>query len=140
MKKTIHIVLKIVLSLLLIMPIVGALGVFPPPTRELYNTDIAFTFIEILTQVAYINYIMSVVNIVAVILLWTKREAPAALLITPITVNILAFHIFLDGGLFTGGAALGNILLLLNAYFLWKNRMKYKDLWTKGGVHQISDK
>ncbi len=32
---------------------------------------------------------------------------------------------FSDGGLLTGGAALGNIMLLVNAYFLWQHRQEY---------------
>jgi len=131
MKQIIHIVLKIVLSLFLLLPILGSLGVFPPPTRDLYNTDIAFAFIDILTQSGYINYIMTAVNIVALVALWTRREALGALLIAPITVNIVGFHIFLDGGLFAAGTVMGNVLLLLNVYFLWKSRERYKSLLVK---------
>lgn len=129
--KIFNIILKIALSLLLLLPVMGILGILPPPTRELYNTDIAFAFIDMLTQTGYINYIMVVVNIAALIALWTRREALAALLITPITVNIVGFHLFLEGGLFTSGAILGNILLLLNAYFFWKNRHIYESLLAK---------
>ncbi len=128
MKKYIHIILKIVLSLVLISPVLGILGVFPPPTRDLYNTDIAFSFIEMLTEVGYVNYIMALVFILALIALWTRREALAALLILPVTVNIVGFHAFIDGGLFTAGAIMGNALFLINLYFLWKNRSEYKPL------------
>jgi hypothetical protein len=47
MKKTIDIALKGVLSLILALPILGATGVFPPPTPDLYNTPEAFKFILI---------------------------------------------------------------------------------------------
>jgi hypothetical protein len=76
----------------------------------------------------YISYIMAAVHIVALIALWTKREALAALLIAPITVNVVAFHAFIDGGLLTGGAVLANLMLLLNTYLLWKNRAAYRSL------------
>ncbi len=128
MKKILHIIAKVLLSLIILLPIVGTTGLLGEATRDLYNTDIAFSFIELLTQVMYINYIMAAVLVVALIALWTKREALAALLIAPITVNVVAFHLFLDGGLLTGGALLGNIMLLLNAYLLWKNREAYKPL------------
>lgn len=131
MKKFIHIGLKVVLSLILISPILGVLGVFPPPTRELYNTDEAFAFIEMLAAAGYINYMMLVVNIVAVIALWTRREALGALLLTPIVANIIGFHAFLDGGLFTPGAIMANALLLLTIYFFWKNRAVYASLLEK---------
>jgi hypothetical protein len=131
MKKYLHIVLKIVFSLILLLPVAGLLGILPPPTRELYNTDIAFAFIETLAETAYINYMMVVVHVAALIALWTRREALAALLMTPITANIIGFHAFLDGGLFTGGAILGNILLALNLYFLWQNRKIYSNLFAR---------
>ena len=60
--------------------------------------------------------------------LWTRRTALAALLILPITVNVVGFHAFLDGGLLTAGAMLGNIMLLINAYFLWQQRRVYASL------------
>ena len=71
---------------------------------------------------------MAVVHVVALACLWTRRTGLAALLILPITVNVVAFHLFLDGGLLTGGAVLGNIMLLVNAYFLWQHRQEYRPL------------
>ncbi len=47
-------------------------------------------------------------------------------------MNIVGFHAFLDTGLLTGGAVMGNVLALLNAYFLWKNRASYVALLEKG--------
>ena len=128
MKKTIDIVLKVILSLILILPILGTTGIFPPPTQDLYNTPEAFQFILALQETRYINVIMVAVHIVALVCLWTRRTALAALLILPITVNVVAFHLVLDGGLLTGGAVLGNIMLLINAYFLWQHRSQYAPL------------
>ena len=131
MKKIINIALKVLLSLIMLMPIIGALGVFPAPTADLYSNPKAFAFIEALMSSGYINPIMAFVFALALISLWMKREALAAILILPITVNIVAFHLFLDSGLFTPGAIMGNVLLLLNAYFLWQNRATYASLLKK---------
>lgn len=128
MKKYLNPVLKGILSLLLVSPILGTLGIFPPPTRDLYNTDQAFEFINILMKSGYIMIIMAICFLLAIILLWTKRTAAAALLILPFTVNIVAFHLVLDGGLFTAGAIMANVLLVLNVYFLWQHRTSYKQL------------
>jgi hypothetical protein len=49
-------------------------------------------------------------------------------LILPITVNVVAFHLVLDGGLHKAGAILGDVMLLLNVYFLWQQRSKYRAL------------
>jgi hypothetical protein len=81
-----------------------------------------------LTSVMYINYMMAVVHVIALIALWTGREAIAALLVLPITLNVVGFHLVLDGGLFTAGAVLGNVMLLLNLYLLWVNRSAYLPL------------
>lgn len=128
MKKYIHLGLKMVLSLILFLPILGLLGIFPEPTADLYNTPQAFAFINMLNVAIYISYTMAAVHIIALFALWTKREALAALIILPITVNVVGFHAFLDGGLLTGGAVLGNIMLLINLYLIWSSRVKYQIL------------
>lgn len=128
MKKILHVGSKVFLSLILILPIAGTTGFLGEATRELYNTDQAFAFIQMLTSVMYITYMMAIVHVLALIALWTRREALAALLIAPITANVIGFHLFIDGGLLTGGALLANIMLLLNLYLLWKNRASYRTL------------
>jgi hypothetical protein len=55
MKKYLHILAKVIFSLILLMPVLGATGIFPPATRDLYHTDEAFAFIEILETAAYIS-------------------------------------------------------------------------------------
>jgi len=136
MKTYLHIFLKVIFTLILLFPVLGAMGIFPPPTRDLYNTDIAYTFINLLMETKYINIMMAAVHVVAIIALWTKREALATLFVTPIVANIVGFHAFLDGGLFTGGAVLADIFLLLTIYFLWHNREQYKVLLQKASAPQ----
>lgn len=124
MKKISHIVAKVVFSLILLMPVLGVTGLFPPATRDLYNSDEAFAFIEALTVASYILYMMAVVHILAIIALWTRREVIGALLALPITLNVVGFHLMLDGGLFTAGASMGNVMLLINLYLLYIHRGK----------------
>ena len=128
MRKAVDIVLKVILSIILVMPILGTFGVFPAPTQDLYNTPQAFAFIETITAGRYISIIMALVHVIALFCLWTRRTGLAALLILPITVNVIGFHAFLDGGLLTAGAVLGNIMLLINLYFLWQHRREYAPL------------
>lgn len=122
---------KVLLTLLLVMPILGTLGIFPAPTADMYQTPEAFQFINLLIQSKYIMVINSVVYLITIFCLWTRRTALAALLLLPISINIVGFHAFFDGGLFTGGAVMGNVLLLLNLAFLWQQRAVYKSLWEK---------
>ena len=129
--KILNIIFRIVLGLLIITPILGVTGMFPAPTADMYNSIEAFAFIEIIMASGYITWIMALVFAASLVLIIMNRMALVALLILPITVNIVAFHAFLDGGLFTSGAIMGNVLFLLNLYFLWQNRLQYKSLWQK---------
>lgn len=131
MKKIIHIIIKIVFSLLLVSPILGTFGVFPAPTAEMYSNPQAFQFIQVLMSSHYIMILMAIVHILALIALWTRREALAAALELPIVLNIVGFHAFLDGGLLTTGAIMGNVLLIIVLYVMWKNRGQYNQLLGK---------
>ncbi len=129
--KILNIIFRIVLGLLIITPILGVTVMFPAPTADMYNSIEAFAFIEIIMASGYITWIMALVFAASLVLIIMNRMALVALLILPITVNIVAFHAFLDGGLFTSGAIMGNVLFLLNLYFLWQNKAQYKGLWQK---------
>ena len=130
MKKAIHIVLKIILTLLLISPVLGALGIFPPPTPEMYTNPDAYSFILAIMN-SYLMWGISITSLLVIVLMWAKREALAALLLLPLAVNIVAFHATLDGGLFKAGAIMGNVLFLINVYLLYKNRDRYSELLKK---------
>jgi len=129
MKKIINIVLRILLSLLLVMPILGVLGVFPAPTRDLYQTQEAYDFIITLTNSGYIMWMMAAVFAICLILTFKNKMAAVALLLLPITLNIVGFHAFLDGGLFTSGSIMAVAFFLINLYFLWENHNRYKVLF-----------
>ncbi|MCB9359329.1 hypothetical protein H6503_05330 [Candidatus Woesearchaeota archaeon] len=108
------------------------LTIAPEPTKEMYNNDRAFNFISsLMNDASYTMYIMVFVFVVSAVLLWIGYEALAAILIAPITVNIVAFHLFLDG-IFMPGAVMGNVLLLINVYLIWVNWKHYKGLFEKG--------
>ncbi len=129
--KSLHIAFRVLLALIIFMPILGVLNIFPAPTADMYNSAEAFSFIEALYVSKYVMYIMAAVFAISLILTIMNRMAAVALLILPITVNIVAFHAFLDGGIFTAGAIMGNVLMLLNAYFLWQNKLRYAALFEK---------
>lgn len=113
------------------MPIFGILGFFPEPTADMYTNTTAFQFIQILMASKYIMYMEGITFAVVLFSIWTRREALGALLLLPFTFNIVGFHAFLDGGLFTGGAVMGNILFLINVYFLWVYRKQILPLFQK---------
>ncbi len=133
--KYLNIFFKVIFSLIILIPVVSLIGIFLgadiQPKQEYYNTPEAFAFIQILMDSMYITVINSVIFAAGLVLIWTKRTALAMLLILPISVNIVGFHAFLDGGLFTGGALMGNIMLVLNLYFMWQERENYRPLFNK---------
>jgi putative copper export protein len=132
MKKYINVTLKVLFSLLMLMPIMGALHLFPAPTADMYNNSQAFAFITMIMGSAwYINFTIAIVFALALVLFWTKRMALAVILVLPITVNIISFHLFLDGGLFTPGAIPAVLIFALNLYFVWQERKNYAQLIAK---------
>lgn len=124
-------IFRVLLVLMFVSPILGTLGIFPAPTPDMYHTAQAYDFIIILMNTGYIMWLMTAVFLICLVLTIMNRMAAVALLILPITLNIVGFHLFLDGGLFTAGAIMGNVLFLINIYFLWKNRSTYKVLLNK---------
>jgi glycerol-3-phosphate acyltransferase PlsY len=131
MKKIIHIIIKVVFTLLLISPILGTFGIFPAPTAEMYTNLQAFAFIQALMDAQYLMIMMAVVHILAIIAIWTRREALAALLELPIALNIVGFHAFLDNGIVSKGAIMGDVLLIIVIYVIWKNRDRYRTLFQR---------
>lgn len=129
--KKLDLILRILLILLCITPILGTLGIFPAPTRNLYKTDEAFAFIEILMASGYVMWAMSATFAAILYLAITNRMAAAALLLLPLVVNIVGFHAFLDGGLFTSGSIMAVLLGAINVYFLWRNKNRYLVLLEK---------
>ncbi len=127
--KIAHTIAKVLLSLIAILPVFGLLGVFPAPTRDLYHTDAAYQFIQLMMSSAmYIDYMMVAVLLVSVVLMWTGRELVAAFLIAPITANVIGFHLFLDGGLMNAGSIPALIMLLTNACLFQANRKELRAL------------
>lgn len=127
--KIINVILKVVLCLIIITPVLGAVGLMPEPTADLYYTPQAFAFIRALYDAQYVIVIMGIVFALCIVLIAMGQMAVAALLMLPITVNIVAFHLFLDGGLLSLGALMADVLLALNLYFLYQNRRTYRALW-----------
>ena len=78
----------------------------------------------------YVTYTISIVFLICIVLTVMNKMAIVALLLAPITLNIFFFHLFLDGGMFTAGAIMANVLAVINAYFLWASREQYKTLWS----------
>lgn len=128
--KTLNLVLRILLALILLMPVAGLLGIFPEPTAEMYTPE-GWAYMSALMNTGYMMPLLTLVFFICAILLLVGKTALAAILLAPVTVNIITFHWFLDEFPIGASSILGYVVLLLNLYFLWVNREKYRSVWAK---------
>ncbi len=91
----------------------------PPPPEA------AGEFFGALVKAGYIMPIVALVEIVAGLSWITNKYVPfTALLMAPISVNIVTFHLFLA----PGGIALGAVVALINAYLFYVHKDKFMPL------------
>lgn len=126
--KILRIVLRILLALLLVMPVLGTAGVFPAPTADMYTPQ-AWAFMNAMMDTGYMMPLLGVFFGVCLVLTIMNRMALAAAVLSPLTVNVMFFHWFLDAAPVSASSSMGYILLALNAFFLWDERAKIKQLW-----------
>lgn len=116
-------IVRIALGLILIVFGANKLYTFiplpqPPPEAASFLTSLANT--------GYILTLVAVAEIVIGLLLLFRSWVPfALLLLVPLSLNILLFHLFLD--IPAIGAAL--LVVVLNGILLYKNRHKYRPLF-----------
>lgn len=125
--KILHSVCRVLLGLLCIVPILGTTGVFPAPTADLY-TPSGWAFMSALMASSYLMPLLGLTFFVVLACVILNRTALAAIILLPMTVNIVCFHAFVDTGLLNPAASMGILLALLNGFFLWSNRQAYRTL------------
>ncbi len=126
--KILTLILRFVFALLLLMPVAGALGLLPPPTADMYTPE-GWAFMSVLMATGYMMPLLAITCLACSILLIAGRTALAAVLLAPFTVNVIAFHWFLDAAPVSPSSIPAYILLAFNLFFLWRNWPKYKSLW-----------
>ena len=120
--KKFNLVLQILLGLmLLVFGLNKFFGFLPSPVM----VGPAGNFAAALAATGYMMKMVAVVEVLVGALLLLRKFVPLSLvLLVPISVNIVAFHLFLDlPGV--GGAAL---VAFLNLYLLIVNRSSYKGM------------
>jgi putative oxidoreductase len=117
-------VVRIVLGLILIVFGVNKLYNFiplPQPPQQ------AADFMSSLIETGYVLPVVAILEIIIGLMLLSRFWVPFALVVlVPLSLNILLFHIFLDVPAI--GAAL--VVVALNAILLYKHRIKYQPLFT----------
>lgn len=86
----------------------------------------AAVFIDSLSNTGYILKVIGFLEICIGLLLLINKAIPFALiLLAPISLNILLFHLFMD----TPGIVLAMVIILLNAILIYKHWKAYRPLF-----------
>lgn len=89
-------------------------------------TGEAAIFIDSLSNTGYILKVVGIFEIFIGVLLLINKWVPfALLLLAPITVNILLFHLFLD----TPGLVAAMVIVILNVILIYKHWKIYRPLF-----------
>lgn len=116
-------IVRILLGIILI--IFGANKIYsfiPLPQPPAQAAD----FIESLSNTGYMLVVVAIIEICIGLMLILKLWVPFALMVlVPISLNILLFHLFLD----VPGIAAAIVVVALNAVLLYKHRRRYVPLF-----------
>lgn len=123
-------IIRFILGLILIvfganklLMIFNETGFMPPPTLPENASD----FMASLGATGYILPVVGALEVYIGILLILKKWVPFALiLLAPISVNILLFHIFLD---LSGGMIGAFLVAVLNGILIYKYWPRFKPLF-----------
>lgn len=123
MKSTFTTLLRILLALALLFFGANKLFEFMP----LYELPAeASNFIESLESTGYVFYVVALLEIIIGLLLLFGKWVPFALiLLAPISLNILLFHMFLD----VSGIAVAIVIVAINIILIFKYWKAYRPLF-----------
>lgn len=125
MNSTFTRILRIILGLGLIFFGLGKLIHFnfmPSPTF----TESAAHFMDSLSNTGYLLIVIALFEIfIGLLLLFNKWVSFALILLVPITINVLLFHLFLD----SPGILLALVVVFLNAILIYKHWKSYRPLF-----------
>jgi len=125
MNSTFTKILRIILGLGLIFFGLSKLIHFNFMPTHIYTGDAAI-FIDSLSNTGYILKVVGFFElIIGLLLLFNKWVPFALLLLAPITLNILLFHLFMD----TPGLIIAVVILALNAILIYKHWKVYRPLF-----------
>lgn len=125
MNSTFTKILRIILGLGLLFFGLSKLIHFNFMPTHIYTGDAAI-FIDSLSDTGYILKVIGFLEICIGLLLIINKAVPFALiLLAPISVNILLFHLFMD----TPGLILAMVVILLNVILIYKHWKAYRPLF-----------
>ena len=119
---------KIVFSISLIfgviLVILGVMAFMNLPLPDFYPPK-ALAFLQALGDTGYMSYVTGIIQILVGLMFITRRYvALGAIILMPISFNIVIFHLFLDLKTIIPGL----IIFALNIFILYTEHDKYKSL------------
>jgi len=130
MKRYVPMALRMLLGLTFVATsLIGIFNLAQPPAD--YPTA-ALAFVEALGRSGYFNPELMTVQLVSGVALLLDLWTPLFLVVlVPVTVNILLFHVFLTPRLLFTVALPGLVVFALNVGLLWIYRAHYRGLLTR---------
>jgi putative oxidoreductase len=123
MNSTFTTILRVLLSLSLL---VFGINKFTPFIPLFDMPTAAANFMESLNSTGYVLYVVASLEVIIGLLLLVKKWVPFALiLLAPIVVNILLFHVFLD----VSGVFVAVFMLAITATLIYKYWKSYRPLF-----------
>jgi uncharacterized membrane protein YphA (DoxX/SURF4 family) len=120
-----HIVRVLMGLMFFVFGLNGFLNFIPPPKAPMPEGAVAFSGALMKTGYMF-PFIMGTQLLVGVLLLLNRFVPLALVLIMPVLLNIIAFHIFLQ----PAGIAPGAVLMVLELYLAWVYRKAYCPMLT----------
>lgn len=125
MNSTFTTILRLLLGLCLVL--FGINKFFPLPFLPVFEMpSAAANFLESLKNTGYVFYVVALLEILIGAMLLLKKWVPFALiLLAPISLNILLFHIFLN----ISGIAVAIVIVAINIILIYKYWKAYRTLF-----------
>ena len=109
---------------LLFFGVIGYIVTLPIPS---YN-EAGLAFLGALFATGYVFHLISIIFVLSgVMFIFNKWSAFGAILLAPVTVNIVLFHVFLD----FMGWWMALIFVILHVYLLAVHWLRYKPMFSK---------
>ncbi|HUJ76301.1 MAG TPA: DoxX family protein [bacterium] len=127
MKRLIPVALRLLLGLIfVVLPITGALQLMPTPPD--YPAQ-ALAFVGAFAATGYFTYWLLAVQVISGVALLLNLWTPLFLVVlAPVTVNILLFHLFLTPHALVTLGGLGILVFVLNVALLGYYRECYRPM------------
>ena len=117
-------IVRILLGIILLAFGINKLYSFIPLPQPPEN---AANFMNSLADTGYVLTVVAIVEILIGLLLLLKKWVPfVILLLVPLSLNILLFHLFMD----IPGIGLALLIAVLNGVLIYKHRQKYRALFS----------